>query len=104
MARAPSSSRWRRWTSDGATRSWCRGSPGRRLQPQTKKRHRLDEWYWKRIDPSGYALPNAERLAYREAVFTSHAALLLEPEDVGKVGEAVAKVYDHREELRALAG
>ena len=37
-------------------------------------------------------------------MFTSHAALLLEPEDVEKVGEAVAKVYDHREELRALAG
>lgn len=70
-------------------------------QPHTKKRHRISEEYWAEIDPARRVLPNVERAASEEAVVTSHVNLLLEPKEMEKVGEAIAKVYEHRDELRA---
>lgn len=71
-------------------------------QPHTKRRHRIDDCYWQMIDPARYQVPNAERMAYQEGVLTSHQGLLLELEDMDKIGDAIAKLYRQRDELRKL--
>jgi L-glutamine:2-deoxy-scyllo-inosose/3-amino-2,3-dideoxy-scyllo-inosose aminotransferase len=69
-------------------------------QPLTKQRHRIDDGYCRQIDAARYVVPNAERMAYREGVCLYHPALLLEPSDMDKVGEAIAKLHANQDELR----
>ena len=69
-------------------------------QPHTKKRHRINDEYWARINPSAYGLPATENMARNEAVVTGHATLLLDPTAMDKVGEAIAKIHKHRGELK----
>ncbi len=69
-------------------------------QPHTKRRHRISEEYWQRIDPKRFELPVVERSAAEERVITSHVNLLLGPEAMEKVAEAVHKLYKNQKELR----
>jgi L-glutamine:2-deoxy-scyllo-inosose/3-amino-2,3-dideoxy-scyllo-inosose aminotransferase len=69
-------------------------------QPHTKRRHRIDDPYWERIAASRFELPVAEQQAYRERVVTPHQTLLLDPGDMDKIGEAIAKIHKQRDELK----
>ena len=69
-------------------------------QPHTKQRHRLNDCYWKQVDVARFELPTAELQAYRERVVTPHETLLLTPGDMDRIGEAIAKIFQHRDELR----
>jgi L-glutamine:2-deoxy-scyllo-inosose/3-amino-2,3-dideoxy-scyllo-inosose aminotransferase len=70
-------------------------------QPRTKRRHRLDDDYWARINPERYDLPRTERMACQEGVVIHHPFLLLDPEDMEAVGEAISKLHRNQDELRA---
>jgi L-glutamine:2-deoxy-scyllo-inosose/3-amino-2,3-dideoxy-scyllo-inosose aminotransferase len=68
-------------------------------QPRTKRRHRLNDHYWDHIDPSRYSLPVAERAYEQEAVTLPHEALLVEPERLRVVPEAVLRLQRHAADL-----
>jgi len=72
-------------------------------QPHTKRRHRLTEEYWRQIDPRRYRLPVVERSAAEERVILPHEALLLGPEAMDKVAEALHKLHQNQSELRAVS-
>jgi len=72
-------------------------------QPQTKRRHRLNEEYWRAIDPSRFELPVCQKAFADEAVVIGHSFLLGDRADMDEVAKAVEKIYDNREELRDLA-
>jgi dTDP-4-amino-4,6-dideoxygalactose transaminase len=69
-------------------------------QPHTKKRHRISDEYWAKINPSAYSLPATENMATNEAVVTGHATLLLGPAAMDKIGEAIAKIHKNQSELK----
>jgi L-glutamine:2-deoxy-scyllo-inosose/3-amino-2,3-dideoxy-scyllo-inosose aminotransferase len=69
-------------------------------QPHTKKRHRINDEYWAKINPPSYNLPATENMAANEAVVTSHCTLLLDPGDMDKIAEAIAKIHKNRDELK----
>jgi L-glutamine:2-deoxy-scyllo-inosose/3-amino-2,3-dideoxy-scyllo-inosose aminotransferase len=64
-------------------------------QPRTKRRHRLNDRYWGQIDPSRYSLPVAERAYDHEAVTLPHEALLVDPDRLRLVPEAVRRLQRH---------
>ena len=72
-------------------------------QPHTKRRHRLNEEYWRAIDPSRFELPVCQKAFADEAVVIGHPFLLGDRADMDEVAKAVEKIYDNREELRNLA-
>ena len=72
-------------------------------RPHTKKRHHLNEDYWKAIDPGRFRLPVAERAYREEAVVIHHPFLLAERSDMDSIAEAAAKIHTHRGELRGIA-
>ncbi|MCZ7649213.1 MAG: DegT/DnrJ/EryC1/StrS family aminotransferase [Planctomycetota bacterium] len=63
-------------------------------KPQTKRRHRLGEAYWKQIDPKRFALPECER-AHAEIVLVAQTFLLGERAQLEKLPEAIEKVRRH---------
>jgi L-glutamine:2-deoxy-scyllo-inosose/3-amino-2,3-dideoxy-scyllo-inosose aminotransferase len=69
------------------------------FQPQTKRRHRLDECYWAQIDPTRYTLPVAEHAFNNEAVRLLHEALLVEPQRLSAVPRAIRHLQEHAAEL-----
>ena len=69
-------------------------------QPLSKQRHKISDEYMKKINPESYHLPNTERMSSQEAVNTSHRSLLLDPEDMDKVGVAIAMIYNNRAEMK----
>ncbi|GMV80741.1 MAG: hypothetical protein AMXMBFR7_19250 [Planctomycetota bacterium] len=71
-------------------------------KPQTKRRHRLSEEYWRAIDPQRFELPQCTRAA-EEIMLFSHTVLLAEREHMARIAEAFAKVRAHAEALRATA-
>lgn len=68
-------------------------------RPRTKRRHRLSEEYWDRIDPSRYSLPVAEHAYRNEAVRVLHQALLADPGELALVPEAVLRLHEHASDL-----
>jgi L-glutamine:2-deoxy-scyllo-inosose/3-amino-2,3-dideoxy-scyllo-inosose aminotransferase len=72
-------------------------------RPQTKPRHKLGDDYWRAIDPTRFSLPVCERAFREESVVIHHPFLLADAADVSSVAAAVAKIREHREELRGLA-
>jgi L-glutamine:2-deoxy-scyllo-inosose/3-amino-2,3-dideoxy-scyllo-inosose aminotransferase len=68
-------------------------------QPRTKRRHRLNDHYWDQIDPSRYSLPVAERAYEHEAVTLPQEALLVNPDRVRLVPEAVRRLQRHAADL-----
>jgi L-glutamine:2-deoxy-scyllo-inosose/3-amino-2,3-dideoxy-scyllo-inosose aminotransferase len=69
------------------------------LQPHTKRRHHLSEEYWRRIDPSQYRLPVAERAYRTEAAVLPHEILLLATSDLELVPAAIERLRRHSSSL-----
>jgi L-glutamine:2-deoxy-scyllo-inosose/3-amino-2,3-dideoxy-scyllo-inosose aminotransferase len=63
------------------------------LRPHTKRRHRLSEDYWRRIDPSQYRLPVAERAYRAEATILPHELLLLSTSELALVPQAIQRLH-----------
>ena len=72
-------------------------------QPQTKRRHYLNDSYWKAIDPSRFELPVCQKAFEDEAVVIWHSFLLAEHADLSEIAQAVEKLYDNRTELKDVA-
>lgn len=71
-------------------------------RPQTKKRHQLNDEYWRGLDPTRFDLPECTR-AYRETSVTiAHRALLGTQGDMEQIANAVRKVIDHKGEVRSF--
>ena len=71
-------------------------------KPHTKRRHRLSEAYWRAIDPIRFELPVCQKAFEDEAVVIWQGMLLAEREEMDLVAQAVAKLYENREEMRPL--
>jgi len=70
------------------------------LRPHTKRRHRISEEYWTRIDPSRHGLQVAERAYRSEATILPHELLLRPHAELGLVPAAIERLREH---LPALA-
>ena len=68
-------------------------------KPHTKKRHNLNDNYWKSIDPTRFDLPVCRNLYEESAVLILHPFLLAEQSDMDDIIHAVLKLYKNREEL-----
>ena len=71
-------------------------------QPRTKRRYRLDDEHWAKIDPSRVHLPVCARITTQEGICTLHQNFLRDPSDMDAIAEAITKIYDNRDELRCL--
>jgi L-glutamine:2-deoxy-scyllo-inosose/3-amino-2,3-dideoxy-scyllo-inosose aminotransferase len=67
-------------------------------KPQTKKRHKLNDDYWKLIDPRRFELPNCAQ-AQQEVMAIGQTALLAGSGEMEKIAEAAAKIQKHAGEL-----
>ena len=68
--------------------------------PHTKpSRHKLNDAYWKAIDPKRFSLPVCERIFKEESVCVHHKVLMGTRADMDLVAEAIKKVYTYAEEL-----
>ncbi|MDX1364712.1 MAG: DegT/DnrJ/EryC1/StrS family aminotransferase [Arenibacter latericius] len=68
--------------------------------PHTKPaRHKLDETYWKAIDPKRFSLPVCERIFKEESVCVHHKVLMGTKTDMDLIALAIKKIYSHAEEL-----
>jgi L-glutamine:2-deoxy-scyllo-inosose/3-amino-2,3-dideoxy-scyllo-inosose aminotransferase len=68
--------------------------------PLTKPfRHKLNEQYWKDIDPSRFDLPVCKKIHEEEAVCIHHKVLMGSKEDMDDIAKAIRKIYDNAEEL-----
>jgi L-glutamine:2-deoxy-scyllo-inosose/3-amino-2,3-dideoxy-scyllo-inosose aminotransferase len=68
------------------------------FKPQTKRRHRLNDEYWKKIDVRRFQLPQC-RKAFEETVSMLHFFLLADSREMEMVAEAIAKIQKHAGEL-----
>ena len=69
--------------------------------PLTKPaRHKLNDEYWKNIDPSRFSLPVCERIYNEESVCIHHKVLMGTKEDMDKIIDAIKKIYDNTNELQ----
>jgi len=68
--------------------------------PHTKpSRHKLNDAYWKAIDPKRFSLPVCERIFKEESVCVHHKVLMGTEADMDLVAEAIKKIYTYAEEL-----
>lgn len=68
--------------------------------PHTKpSRHRLNDTYWKEIDPKRFSLPVCERIFKEESVCIHHKILMGSTADMDLVASAINKIYEHVGEL-----
>ncbi len=68
--------------------------------PHTKpSRHKLNDAYWKAIDPKRFSLPVCERIFKEESVCVHHKVLMGTKADMDLVAAAIKKIYDHAGEL-----
>jgi L-glutamine:2-deoxy-scyllo-inosose/3-amino-2,3-dideoxy-scyllo-inosose aminotransferase len=64
--------------------------------PLTKPaRHKLNEQYWKDIDPSRFDLPVCERIYNEESVCLHHKVLMGTKEDMDMIVDAIKKIYNN---------
>jgi L-glutamine:2-deoxy-scyllo-inosose/3-amino-2,3-dideoxy-scyllo-inosose aminotransferase len=69
--------------------------------PLTKpSRHKLNDEYWKAIDPSRFDLPVSERIHSEESACIHHKVLMGPKADMDLIAAAIRKVYDNAESLR----
>ncbi len=69
--------------------------------PLTKPaRHKLNDEYWKNIDPSRFSLPVCERIYNEESVCIHHKVLMGTKEDMDKIIDAIKKIYVNTDELQ----
>ncbi len=68
--------------------------------PHTKpSRHKLNEAYWKAIDPKRFLLPNCERIFKEESVCIHHKALMGTTADMDRIAIAINKIHTYAAEL-----
>lgn len=61
-------------------------------KPQTKKRHALNEEYWKAIDPRRFKLPVCKGIRERTGIVVHHRFLMGTRKDMDDIAEAVDKI------------
>jgi len=68
--------------------------------PLTKPcRHKLNDNYWKAIDPSGFDLPVCDRIYFEESVCLHHKVLMGTKEDTEMIAAAIKKIFENAESL-----
>ncbi|MBI3830681.1 MAG: DegT/DnrJ/EryC1/StrS family aminotransferase [Planctomycetes bacterium] len=67
-------------------------------RPHTKRRYRISEEHWNKIDPARFKLPECER-AMEEIVMIPQTALLAGKQEMERLAEGIAKVQRNAEEL-----
>jgi L-glutamine:2-deoxy-scyllo-inosose/3-amino-2,3-dideoxy-scyllo-inosose aminotransferase len=68
--------------------------------PHTKPaRYKLNEEYWKAIDPSRFELPVCDKVHFEGSACVHHKILLGEKPDMELIANAIKKVYDEAEKL-----
>lgn len=68
--------------------------------PHTKpSRHKLNDAYWKAIDPKRFSLPTCERIFKEESVCIHHKILMGTKADMDLIAKAIKKIYTHAGEL-----
>ncbi len=77
-------------------------SHARLYNPQTKRRHRWSEEYWRAIDPARFDLPVCERAYRAECVAFHHPFLLGTHDDMDDFADGVRKIHENAVELRGL--
>jgi L-glutamine:2-deoxy-scyllo-inosose/3-amino-2,3-dideoxy-scyllo-inosose aminotransferase len=64
--------------------------------PLTKpSRHKLNDSYWKAIDPSRFDLPVCDRIHFEESVCLHHKVLMGTKADTEMIANAIMKIYDN---------
>jgi L-glutamine:2-deoxy-scyllo-inosose/3-amino-2,3-dideoxy-scyllo-inosose aminotransferase len=64
--------------------------------PLTKpSRHKLNDEYWKAIDPSRFDLPVCDRIHSEESACIHHKVLMGSRSDMDLIADAIKKVYDN---------
>jgi L-glutamine:2-deoxy-scyllo-inosose/3-amino-2,3-dideoxy-scyllo-inosose aminotransferase len=61
-------------------------------RPHTKRRHHLDEDYWKAIDPGRFEVPVSDKVFQLQSVTLAHRLLLANREDMEQIAEAVRRI------------
>lgn len=68
--------------------------------PLTKPaRHKLNDSYWKAIDPSRFDLPVCDRIHFEESVCLHHKVLMGTKADIDQIAAAISKIYDNADSL-----
>ncbi len=68
--------------------------------PMTKpSRYKLDEEYWKAINPKRFDLPVCDKIYHEESICMHHKVLLGTSADNDIIINAIKKIYDNAEEL-----
>jgi L-glutamine:2-deoxy-scyllo-inosose/3-amino-2,3-dideoxy-scyllo-inosose aminotransferase len=68
-------------------------------RPNTKKRYRLSDDHWKRIDPSRFTLPVCDEVYQNQSICLHHKMLLGSSTDMDMVAQAIQKIAAHKDEL-----
>ena len=68
-------------------------------QPLTKRRYRINDEYWKAIDPRRFSLPVCERVHNVEGVGMHHAALMGTKQDLDDIVRGIEKIKENVDEL-----
>jgi len=69
-------------------------------KPRTKRRHKIDNEYWKAVNPKRFKLPVCEDANQKSGVVVHHVALMNKREDMDDIIAAVQKVVDNIGEVR----
>ncbi len=68
--------------------------------PLTKpSRYKLNDEYWKAIDPKRFDLPVCDKIYHEESICMHHKVLMGTTEDNDTIVNAIKKIYDNAEEL-----
>ena len=68
--------------------------------PLTKpSRHKLNDEYWKAIDPSRFDLPVCDRIYFEESACIHHKVLMGPGSDMDLIAHAINKVYENADRL-----
>jgi L-glutamine:2-deoxy-scyllo-inosose/3-amino-2,3-dideoxy-scyllo-inosose aminotransferase len=68
--------------------------------PHTKPaRHKLNDAYWKAIDPSQFSLPVSEKIHKEESVCIHHKVLMGTKADMDMIATAIKKIYTNIDEF-----
>lgn len=73
-------------------------------KPQSKRRHKLDAAYWRAINPKRFKLPVCKDAHEVSGVAIHHSALMGPRSDMIDIANALAKISDQAEALRASRG
>lgn len=71
-------------------------------KPLTKVRHKLNDAYWKAIDPSRFKVPVATDAHERCGIVAHHQILMNSSQDMEVIAAAVKKIVDNISELRSV--